>query len=101
MAKSTRRRDTEAGTLSGREIGEKVLQAIREMKAGKVVSVTRIRGQVNEVIAAREKTGLTQKEFAQALSISPRTVQEWEQGRRTPSGAAKVLIRIEIGRAHV
>jgi len=49
---------------------------------------------VNKVAAARFKTGLTQNLFAQALQISPRTLQEWEQGRREPSGAAKALIQI-------
>lgn len=49
---------------------------------------------VNKVAAARLKTGLTQNLFAQALQISPRTLQEWEQGRREPSGAAKALIQI-------
>jgi len=40
------------------------------------------------------KTGLSQAEFAQVLQISARTLQEWEQGRRSPSGAAKALIQI-------
>ena len=44
--------------------------------------------------SARLKTGLTQSQFAQALHISPRTLQEWEQGRREPSGAAQALINI-------
>ena len=39
---------------------------------------------------------MSQSEFAQALQISPRTLQEWEQGRRSPSGSAKALIRIAI-----
>jgi putative transcriptional regulator len=37
---------------------------------------------------------LSQAEFAQVLQISARTLQEWEQGRRSPSGAAKALIQI-------
>jgi DNA-binding transcriptional regulator YiaG len=47
-----------------------------------------------EVVSARRSTGLSQAEFASALSISKRTLQEWEQGRRAPSGAAQALIRI-------
>lgn len=35
-------------------------------------------------------------EFAKMLGVSRRTLQEWEQGRRTPSGAAKSLITIAI-----
>ena len=38
--------------------------------------------------------GLSQTQFAEALSISERTLQEWAQGRRSPSGAAQALIRI-------
>ncbi|WP_157639551.1 helix-turn-helix domain-containing protein, partial [Lamprocystis purpurea] len=49
---------------------------------------------VNDVVQARQGTGLSQSEFASALNISKRTLQEWEQGRRVPSGAAQALIRI-------
>lgn len=78
--------------LTGEELGKKLLKSVKEMKAGKASHVTKIAA--NEVSAARLKTGLTQKQFAQALQISPRTLQEWEQGRRDPSGAAKALIQI-------
>lgn len=77
---------------SGEELGLKLLQSVREMKARKFVRVTEV--QVNEVVQARQGTGLSQSEFASALSISKRTLQEWEQGRRAPSGAAQALIRI-------
>jgi transcriptional regulator with XRE-family HTH domain len=50
----------------------------------------------NQILRARTEAGLSQSEFAQALQISPRTLQEWEQGRRSPSGSAKALIRIAI-----
>lgn len=43
---------------------------------------------------ALEKTGLTQAEFAARLHISARTLQNWEQGRRYPTGPAATLIRI-------
>jgi putative transcriptional regulator len=78
--------------LSGQELGDKLLQAVKEMNARKVGRVTQV--QLNEVSEARNKTGLTQSQFAQVLKISPRTLQEWEQGRRKPSGAAKALIQI-------
>lgn len=42
----------------------------------------------------REKTGLSQVEFAHRLHISPRTLQNWEQGRRYPTGPAVTLMRI-------
>jgi DNA-binding transcriptional regulator YiaG len=47
-----------------------------------------------EVAQARQGSGLSQSEFADALGISKRTLQEWEQGRRSPSGAAQTPIRI-------
>jgi putative transcriptional regulator len=46
------------------------------------------------VAEARAKTGLSQEKFAMLLGISPRTLRDWEQGRRSPSGAAKTLLRI-------
>ena len=65
--------------MTGTELGHKLLKSVKEMQAGK---------------AARQKTGLSQAMFAKALQISPRTLQEWEQGRREPTGAAKALIQI-------
>ena len=79
-------------TLSATELGNKLLQSVREMKAGKAARVSRV--SPNEVAEARGRTGLTQREFAEVLHISPRTLQEWEQGRRHPSGPAKALIEI-------
>lgn len=78
--------------ITGTELGNKLLKSVREMKAGKVARATQIAA--NEVAAARLKSGLSQTDFALALQISPRTLQEWEQGRREPSGAAKALIQI-------
>jgi len=75
-------------------LGMKLLQSVREMNAGSAARVTQV--QVNEVVVARRGTGLSQAEFAEALQISKRTLQEWEQGRRAPSGAAQALIRIAV-----
>ena len=76
----------------GEELGLKLLQSVREMKARKFSRVTEVT--VNEVVEARQSTGMSQAEFASALHISKRTLQEWEQGRRSPSGAAQALVRI-------
>ena len=46
------------------------------------------------IAATREKMGLSQSRFARLLGISVRTLHHWEQGSRTPSGAAQVLIRV-------
>lgn len=77
---------------AGEALGLKLLQSVREMKAGRTARVTEV--EPNEVVQARQSTGLSQAQFAEALSISKRTLQEWEQGRRSPSGAAQALIRI-------
>jgi putative transcriptional regulator len=89
MAGSDRRPN---GVSSGEALGRQLLQSVREMKAGQAARVTSV--ELNEVIQAREGTGLSQAQFAAALCISKRTLQEWEQGRRSPSGAAQALIRI-------
>jgi putative transcriptional regulator len=74
--------------ITGEELGEKLLASVRQMQAGL--------GQVaySPVIAARQSSGLTQPQFATLLGVSVRTLQEWEQGRRSPSGAAKTLLRV-------
>jgi putative transcriptional regulator len=77
---------------SGEALGLKLLQSVREMKAGQAARVTSV--VLNDVAQARQSSGLSQAQFAEALGISKRTLQEWEQGRRSPSGAAKALIRI-------
>ncbi|MAM87825.1 MAG: transcriptional regulator [unclassified Hahellaceae] len=78
--------------MTAEELGNKLLQSVKEMKAGKSARVSLV--EPNEVAEARSKTGLTQLQFAEVLHISPRTLQEWEQGRRKPSGPAQALIEI-------
>ena len=46
------------------------------------------------VAAARLKAGLTQQEFARVTGASLGTVRKWERGERSPSGAARMLVRI-------
>lgn len=47
-----------------------------------------------DIAALRAFVGLTQAQFAAALGISARTLQNWEQGRRKPEGPALALLRI-------
>lgn len=47
-----------------------------------------------ELVAARAQSGLSQMQFAERLGVSKRTLQEWEQGRKQPSGAARVLLKM-------
>lgn len=42
----------------------------------------------------REQTGLSQVEFAKLIRVSPRTLQNWEQTRRAPTGPAAALLTI-------
>ena len=48
------------------------------------------------VAAGRARLGLSQDQFAQMLGISVRTLHNWEQGRRKPSRAARVLLRVAL-----
>jgi putative transcriptional regulator len=47
---------------------------------------------IPKVASIRQKTGLSQARFAQLLGVSVHTLQDWEQGRRVPSGAARTLL---------
>ena len=77
---------------SKRNIGEELLQAVRDIKAGKTGRVFRV--EVTEATEARFKLGLSQADFAGMLGVSVRTLQDWAQGRREPSGAAKALLKV-------
>ena len=73
-----------------RNVGREILEGIREIKRGEHGRVTT----APSISSVREKTGLSQAEFARLLGVSVRTLQEWEQGRRAPSGAARTLLMI-------
>ncbi len=77
---------------------EELKQSLREVnliKRGqlKPARVFRVNPKSN-IVRVRGKLGLSQSKFAAILGISPDTLQNWEQGRRTPTGPAKVLLRI-------
>lgn len=48
----------------------------------------------SRIQAVREKTQLSQAQFARLLNVSVKTLQNWEQARREPTGPAKALLRI-------
>src|SRR5688572_13064354 len=73
-----------------RNIGLEILKGIREIKRGEHGRIIN----VPSVATIRENTGLSQSRFAELLGVSVRTLQEWEQGRRAPSGAARTLLII-------
>ena len=62
------------------------------MKASNAARITNVN--IPSIVAARNTLGLSQSRFAELLGVSKRTLQEWEQGRRTPNGAAKTLLRV-------
>ena len=69
-----------------------LLDSVRQMKTGKAARITQV--VISPIVAARNTSGLSQGQFAALLGVSKRTLQEWEQGRREPSGAAKTLLRV-------
>lgn len=71
---------------------DELLASARQMKAGKAARVTQV--PLTDAAKARARVGLTQAMFAELLGVSVRTLQDWEQGRRDPSGAARTLLRI-------
>jgi putative transcriptional regulator len=74
------------------DINAEILQGLREIKSGEVGRVTTI----SNVAAIRAKTGLSQVQFAKLLGVSARTLQDWEQARRAPTGAARTLLLITV-----
>jgi len=85
-----------------KELFEELLKSVKqavaiergETKPSRSFTVTR----KNEVTAVRAKLGLSQNKFAALLGVSPGTLKNWEQGRRRPTGAARVLLR--VARSH-
>jgi putative transcriptional regulator len=81
---------------SSLDIAAELRRSVKEMIAKKGAKVA-----VSPVVSARIKSGLSQSQFAGLLGVSVRTLQEWEQGRRSPSRAAKTLISIAEMRPEV
>lgn len=69
-----------------------LLESVRQMKAGRAARLADV--PLTAAADARAKVGVTQAVFAELLGVSVRTLQDWEQGRREPSGAARTLLRI-------
>lgn len=86
-----------------KDLFDELVQSIREMKsieAGRLRPSRTTRAAdllgdgVPDVAALREEFKLSQAKFAALLGISVSTLQNWEQGRRAPEGAARVLLRV-------
>ena len=79
--------------MKKRDIGKEVLEGIRDMKKGKSGRRTTIDVPA-EIKSIREEMDLSQSEFAELIGVSKRTLQEWEQGRCRPTGAALKLLLV-------
>ena len=104
---------------SKRDIGAELLQSVRDLKAGRWGRKTTIEtmpggsvrrrvelpdGTVTKdevltgarwaLVSARAHSGLSQADFAKALGVSKRTIENWEQGKAEPTGPAKVLLNL-------
>ena len=76
---------------------DELLQSAAEMDAiaaGKKKPSRKFELPDPEVKAIREKTGLSQARFAMLIGVRKRTLENWEQGRRHPTGPAKALLCI-------
>ena len=76
---------------------EELLGSVREGGAilrGEKKASRRFAAQAADVRAIREGTSLSQSEFAGLIGVSVKTLQNWEQDRRRPTGPAAALLRI-------
>jgi len=83
--------------MSKRDIGQEILDGIREVKAykaGKKALRVHTLKEPSPPQVIRAKLKLSQSAFAGMMGVSLRTIQDWEQGRRKPSGPAVALLRI-------
>lgn len=77
---------------SSRDVWQEVLDGAAQIKVGQGKR-TQVQPR-SPIVRVRLKAGLTQTQFATLLGVSVRTLEQWEQGRRVPSGAAKTLIQV-------
>ena len=80
--------------LNDRNIAPNIEQTLQKIQVSQTSLV--IKNTIPDIYEARTAVGLSQQEFANLMGISKRTLQEWEQGRRVPTGAAKTLIKLAI-----
>jgi putative transcriptional regulator len=76
-----------------------LLASVKQMHRGQAAHVTRVK--LPQAAEARSRVGLSQQQFARLLGVSARTLQDWEQGRREPTGAARTLLRVAVSHPEV
>ena len=79
--------------MSKRDIGAEIVAGLKEFR-DRPESLKRYEFAPADVKSVREQFEMSQKQFADFLMISVRTLQKWEQGQRNPAGAAQALLRI-------
>ncbi|MDZ4262759.1 MAG: type II toxin-antitoxin system MqsA family antitoxin [Pseudomonadota bacterium] len=83
--------------MKNRDIGAEILAGIKEINEYKRGNLQLKVAELSEPSAPqiiRSKLNLSQSSFAGLLGVSIRTLQDWEQGRRSPQGPAIALLRI-------
>lgn len=76
---------------------EDLVSSLQEAKAisnGKAAASRRFVVEAPDAKAVREQIGLSQSEFAKLMRVSVKTLQNWEQHRRNPTGPAAALLKI-------
>jgi putative transcriptional regulator len=75
-----------------------LLQSVRDagsyLRGNRKAAARTDRISPDSIAAVRAGLGLSQTQFAHAIGISLDTLQNWEQGRRRPTGPAKVLLKV-------
>ena len=79
--------------LTKRDIGAEIITGLRELRDSPA-SPKRYEFAPADLKSIREQYEMSQKQLADFLMISVRTLQKWEQGIRNPHGAARTLLRI-------
>ncbi len=79
-------------------------KAFDEIDAGLADAINHAKGKKSKVVvhkpetinvkAIRKKTGMSQQRFCATFGISLGTLRHWEQGLRTPRGAARILLKV-------
>ncbi len=83
--------------MSDRDIGQEILEGIKEIKRynkGEIALKTHTRHETSHPSDIRHKLELSKSAFASLMGVTPRTIRNWEQGKRKPQGPAKSLLRI-------
>lgn len=86
--------------MSNRDIGAEILTGLNEIQNFKKSTTSHVKlkttvlSEPSQPKVIRAKLQLSQSAFAGLLGVSIRTLQDWEQGRRTPQGPAIALLRI-------